>query len=35
MVVNEGKSILQFILTPITLEHYNRTIQERTVTNSD
>ena len=35
MVVNEGKSILQFILTPITLEHNNRTIQERIVTNRD
>ena len=35
MVVNEGKSILQYTLSAITLEHYNRTIQERTVTNSD
>ena len=35
MVVKAGKSILQFIPSAITLEHNNRTIQERTVTNSD
>ena len=35
MVVKAGKSILQYTLSAITLEHNIRTIQECTVANSD